>query len=53
MALAHTLAGLLENPAANLLLNWGVPIAVFVIVLGYTKRTAAARHQNASSRSPR
>ena len=48
MALAHTLAGLLENPAANLLLNWGVPIAVFVIVLGYPKRTAAARHQNAS-----
>ncbi len=49
MALADTLAGLLENPAANLLLNWGVPIAVFVIVLGYTKRTAAAaRHQNAS-----
>ncbi len=48
MALAHTLAGLLENPAANLLLNWGVPIAVLVIVLGYPKRrTAAARHQNA------
>ena len=49
MALAHTLAGLLENPAANLLLNWGVPIAVLVVVLGYTKRTvAAARHQATS-----
>ena len=49
MALAHTLAALLENPVTNLLLNWGVPIAVFVVVLGYTKRTvAAARHHAAS-----
>jgi hypothetical protein len=49
MALGHALAGLLANPAANLLLNGGVPIAVFVIILGYTKRTvAAARHQTAS-----
>ena len=49
MALAHTLAGLLENPVANLLLNWGVPIAVFVIVLGYPKRTAAAARHHAAS----
>jgi hypothetical protein len=49
MALAHTLAALLANPVTNLLLNWGVPIAVFVIILGYTKRTvAAARHHAAS-----
>jgi hypothetical protein len=49
MGLGHTLAGLLENPVTNLLLNWGVPIAVFVVVLGYTKRTVAAvRHEAAS-----